>query len=227
MVPAESKIRTAKILILGTADAGKSTLIRHMRKLHGREFESLEMAHFKKVIRLSCLEYLVAIVKKFLKDEQTTKPYHGACENFLEHYKSISVPDREFIEMALNIWRLVALQSFITKTIHLDSYGIDSNNMAFEFSHIHGDAAQTIEMSFEGKRIHSDNPLSHFLKCFERIMEKDYKPDLEDILNLRVPTSGKFHKSNVEMILYDSLLILCLLFLTLRNIKLHLYYRSR
>ena len=118
MVPVESKIRTAKILILGTADAGKSTLIRHMRKLHGREFESLEMERFKKVIRLSCIEYLVTIVNKFLKDEQTTKSYHGACENFLEHYRSISDPDNEFIDKALNIWSVAALQSYITKTIH-------------------------------------------------------------------------------------------------------------
>lgn len=194
MVPVESKIRTAKILILGTADAGKSTLIRHMRKLHGREFESLEMAHFKKVIRLSCIEYLVTIVNKFLKDEQTTKSYHGACENFLEHYRSISDPDNEFIDKALNIWRVGALQSYITKTIHWESYGTELKDIASELSHINGNKAQAIQMSFDGQRIYSDNPINHFLKCFERIMETDYQPNLEDILNLRVPTSGTFKK---------------------------------
>ena len=63
-------------------------------------------------------------------------------------------------------------------------------------------------MSFEGQRIHSDNPLSHFLKCFDRIMETDYKPNLEDILNLRVPTSGKSHKRVVKIISYNVLFII-------------------
>ena len=40
------------------------------------------------------------------------------------------------------------------------------------------------------KHIYSDNPAKHFLKCFDRIMSEGYVPSLDDILNLRVPTTG-------------------------------------
>lgn len=40
------------------------------------------------------------------------------------------------------------------------------------------------------KRLHSDNPASHFLRFFDRIMAEGYYPKLEDILSLRIPTTG-------------------------------------
>ena len=84
-----------------------------MRQLHGDEFSSLEMEHFKGVIRTSCLELLATVVANFLKDTPITKNYYASCECFLEHYKSISEPDINFIEEALTIWKISALQGFI------------------------------------------------------------------------------------------------------------------
>ena len=54
--------KCAKVLVLGTADAGKSTLIRHMRQLHGEQFRAEEISHFKNIIRICCLEYLISII---------------------------------------------------------------------------------------------------------------------------------------------------------------------
>ena len=183
------------MLILGTADAGKSTLIRHMRQLHGVKFECIEMANFKKIIRMSCLEYLVAIVDNFLKNELSTKVYHGACENFLNHYKSASNPDTELIEKALSIWKVAALKSYIQSTInfkHFDSNVTPSSHPGLESATISGNVNKTLpSTSIDGQQLHSDNPMSHFLKCFDRIMAQDYQPSLDDILNLRMPTSGR------------------------------------
>ena len=175
------------MLILGTADAGKSTLIRHMRQLHGQELGSLEMEHFKSVIRISCLEILASVVENFLKDKPITKNYCDLCECFLEHYRSISEPDMKFIEEALTIWKISALQDFL-RQITID--GIQLRDQFINSHQIEDTGNKYLQTLRNGQRIHSDNPLNHFMKCFDRIMEPGYQPSLKDILNLRVPTSG-------------------------------------
>ena len=166
-----------------------------MRQLHGVKFESIEMANFKKIIRMSCLEYLVGIVDNFLKNELSTKVYHGACENFLNHYKSVSHPDTELIEKALSIWKVGALQGYISTTINFKHFDLNITRSSYpdlESAKISENSNKTLSLiSIDGQQLHSDNPMSHFLKCFDRIMAQDYQPSLDDILNLRMPTSGR------------------------------------
>ena len=184
------KKKYAKLLVLGTADAGKSTLIRHMRQLHGQQFGNEEITHFRKTIQISCLEYLISIIPNFLKEHTMTAADQQSCENFLDNYKSKSEHDREFIDEALKIWHSSSLQTFIKHLIIVENWMEPMSVKSFD---IEGPTNTVCPVSFStGQRLHSDNPASHFLRCFNRIMAKEYQPKVEDILNLRVPTTGIF-----------------------------------
>ena len=75
---------------------------------------------------------------------------------------------RTYLNKSVNIWRNSSLQKFMLASVH--PMGIPS--------------------IISAKRLHADNPASHFLPSFSRIMAKGYSPTSEDILSVRIPTSG-------------------------------------
>ena len=52
-----------KMLVLGSADTGKSTLVRNIRMIHNVDFTEEEIARFKNRIRTDCLTALAYILK--------------------------------------------------------------------------------------------------------------------------------------------------------------------
>ena len=106
----------------------------------------------------------------------------------MDHYSSISEPDREFIDRALGIWQISALQGYF-RQMTLDA--TQSMDVTINSLEMDDTGNQSVQTSSQGRRIHSDNPFNHFMRCFDRIMSQGYHPKLEDILNLRLPTSGR------------------------------------
>lgn len=174
-----------KVLVLGTAESGKSTICRHIRQLHGEQFNDQEIKHFKQNIRASCFEHFINITSDFLKNEILEPSHQQQCAKFLEKYKNKSEIDREFLEAAVTIWSISSLQKYILDitTLHNSTKSV---NVVRRFE-TNGSGTPISKVP---KRLHSDNPASHFLRSFDRIMAKGYSPKLEDILSLRVPTSG-------------------------------------
>ena len=54
-----------------------------------------------------------------------------------------------------------------------------------------GDVPFIADVSTHPKKVYSDHPAHHLLPSFARIMEAGYYPTMDDILSLRVPTTGK------------------------------------
>ena len=51
------------MLVLGSADTGKSTLVRNIRMIHNVEFTEEEISRFKNRIRTDCLTALAYVLK--------------------------------------------------------------------------------------------------------------------------------------------------------------------
>ena len=96
------------------------------------------------------------------------------CVEFLQDYRSrdLNSYDRKFLETAVQVWRFYSVQKYILKIINSTA---TENGSGFV---VHS-------------RTYSDNPSNQFLPSFSRIMSKGYKPTLEDILAVRIPTIGK------------------------------------
>ena len=96
------------------------------------------------------------------------------CVEFLQDYRSRSLDsyDRKFLETAVQVWRFYSVQKYILKIINSTA---TENGSGFIMH----------------ARPYSDNPSNQFLPSFSRIMSKGYKPTLEDILTVRIPTIGK------------------------------------
>ena len=162
--------RTSKVLILGTAESGKSTICRHIRRIHGDQFTSEEIRFFKHHIRASSLELFASVLQDFI-DLSTNEPLNTQLQEYLQEYKTTTnyAYTRNFIEKAVFIWRVYSIQKYIVEIINTPG---------------------NISRLVLPKKVHSDNPANHFLPSFSRIMRKGYNPILEDILSVRIPTTG-------------------------------------
>ena len=170
--------RKAKVLILGAAESGKSTICRHMRQLHGEKFGDSELLHFKQTIRASCLEYFITTVSDLLETPLVAKD-REECLDLVEYYRASSDIDRSFLDVAVNVWLLPPVQEYISEITTLDS--VSSNAYGRRKS-------KSIDSKIQ--KLHSDNPANHFLRFFDKILAEGYSPKLEDILNLRIATTG-------------------------------------
>ena len=158
------------MLFLGAAESGKSTLCRQIRTLHGYKFSHEEIHQFKHYIRISCLKHLITIILDFIEDtESQGKQVDQQFVDFTEEYKYKKEFDRNYLNKSVAIWRISSLQKFMLAFVHPTG----------------------IPFIASPKRLHADNPASHFLPSFSRIMAKGYHPTLEDILSVRIPTSGE------------------------------------
>ena len=183
--------RKATVLILGTAESGKSTLCRHMRQLYGNKFDDDELLKFKNEIQSSCLQYFKNIIHEMLKEDKISAQNKDKCENFIEEFENIGPEYGKFycLERVMSIWSIVSVQQFILeKTAQNDVAEIDRK--CYMTSNAKGN-------TFDG--MYSDNPAIHFLISFDRIMSKDYEPSLDDILNLRSPTKGTLYFPIIKM----------------------------
>ena len=158
------------MLFLGAAESGKSTLCRQIRTIHGYKFSEEEILQFKHHVRISCLKHLTTIIIDFIEDsERQGKQVDQQCVDFVEEYKDSKDFDRNYLNKSVAIWRISSLQKFMLASVH----------------------PMGIPCMVSPKRLHADNPASHFLPSLSRVMAKGYCPTLEDILSVRIPTSGE------------------------------------
>ena len=60
----EKQRKEPKVLLLGSSDSGKSTLLKQMKIIHGNGFTSKDRETEKKRIRVACLETLLALLNE-------------------------------------------------------------------------------------------------------------------------------------------------------------------
>lgn len=191
MVPAvastrtDSQILVAKVLVVGAAGAGKSTICRHIRSLYGKRLGKDEIVHLKCNIRTFCLEHLTNFLSDCMEQNKITSEHQQACEEFLEQSKRNCNQDRQFLDKSVAIWRNSSLQNYI-----LD---IKTQQHLLTKTSCEPDEAvpSKVNVNKNQNMLHSGHPARHFLPSFDRIMSEGYYPTSDDILSLHIPTKGK------------------------------------
>ena len=178
--------KKAKVLILGAAESGKSTICRHMRQLHGDKFGETELLHFKQTIRASCLEYFIRTVSDIIENKPLISKDRQECLELVRNYRATTDVDRNYLNNAVSVWFLPSVQEYISDITTLDTVAANIND-----EELPEDDQTTVQrLQHSVQKLHSDNPANHFLRCFDKILAEGYTPKLEDILSLRIPTTG-------------------------------------
>ena len=156
-----------------------------MRQLHGEKFGDAEMLNFKQTIRASCIEYFINILSDVLEYKPLLAKDRDRCVLLLEQYKEKPNIDRNLLDSAVKIWQIRTVQEYISEITSLDSFSASINDEGLP-----EDVDSKVQRDKSVQKLHSDNPASHFLRCFDKILAEGYTPRLEDILNLRIATTG-------------------------------------
>ena len=160
-------------------------MCRHIRLLYGKPLAEEEVTHFKHNIRTSCLESLTKILSECMDEHKITSEHLQACKEFLDESKSNCNRDRNYLDKAVAIWRNSTLQNYILEMTPQHYFSTEVSSASQEGFH------SPARVNKNQCKLNSDHPAYHLLPSFSRIMSKGYYPTLDDILSIRIPTTGK------------------------------------
>ena len=178
----DGSAKVVKVLLLGAAESGKSTLVRQIRIIHEQDFNNAETLKYKNSIRSSCLEFFALLVSEYLPIQNATSEWKTLCNKFLEQLTENKDLDRDLFDTAITLWQDSIVQEYL---IDLDS------QKKVRSPRKNTPPPTNSETEEKHLTFYLDDPEYHFLPSLERIMSAGYCPTSSDILSLRSPTTGK------------------------------------
>eukprot|EP00158_Paraphelidium_tribonemae_P001818 Partr_v1_DN24850_c0_g1_i1_m29484 putative Guanine nucleotide binding protein (G protein) alpha len=172
------KSKDLKILLLGSGESGKSTIVKQMKIIHLDGFSQQELAEYKVAIAANVIEAMTQLIKGI---QHIQMPYEDAAiqdlaQRFLKETENKSMHEcmsQAMADMIVRIWRDPTAQTAIEKTSSF--YIMDS--------------------------------AQYFFDNVKRIAEPGYVPTNDDILRSRVKTTGiaeiKFTLDKLKINMFD------------------------
>ena len=172
--------RLTKLLLLGSGSSGKSTLFKQLRAIHGSGFTKSEFSDALSFIRHSCVQSIIKLLKQsdilFQRDDNL----FGAC------YVDLNCDDnRSQIELILSYDR----QEWNELWNEKDNI-LSLNNLGYALSMIWKLVGIQFTYSQRGSHFSFPDNMDYFLNKVMRIMKFEYSPSEEDLLKIRVKTTG-------------------------------------
>ena len=174
---------------MGASDSGKTTFGRQVRVLHGLPFSDLEKTNFKKIVRSICLEELSDILVEYIATQRVTTELTEKAISFINRIRRGSV-DRPTMDTAISVWEDMGVTFEVFQSLMKINFTQDF--LEQDQKHLE-DIQKKKDLSIFTKsslQYQSDDPAYHFLPKFRQIMSPGYESSLDDILSIRVRTTG-------------------------------------
>ncbi|KAM6902285.1 guanine nucleotide-binding protein subunit alpha-14-like [Xenentodon cancila] len=152
--------RELKLLLLGAGESGKSTFIKQMRIIHGKGYNDADRKSFTRLV----FQNIIAAIKSLIEAMKTLQIHYVDDQN---------------IGLAQKLSQVDETQDFQV----LESWQVDAIKRVWND---HG-----IQKCYERKReFQLSDSAKYYLSDMDRISASLYIPTLQDILRVRVPTTG-------------------------------------
>jgi len=153
--------RELKLLLLGTGESGKSTFIKQMRIIHGTGYSDEDRRTFTRLIYQNIFMAMHSLVHAM---DMLHIQYKSTSENQKENARLLHDVDCE---------QVCALEPHYVAAIR--SLWLDPG----------------IQECYDRRREYQINDSAkYYLDAVDRIAQPDYVPNIQDILRVRVPTTG-------------------------------------
>jgi len=160
-IEAEKDKKTMKLLLLGTGESGKSTFIKQMRITHGDGYDDDDKRGFIKLVYQNILTSILNMTAAM----QTIHIEYEIPENYelAEDMKEVEID------------QIVCYRDFIRYVPSIKKIWADSG----------------IQQCYDRRREYQlSDSTRYYLTDLDRIQEEDYLPTQQDILRVRIPTTG-------------------------------------
>ncbi|KAJ3435578.1 guanine nucleotide-binding protein g(o) subunit alpha [Anaeramoeba flamelloides] len=164
-----------KILLLGTGDSGKSTVVKQMRLINNMDFDQEEREEFVETIRLNVIQNTKSLVyaMESLGVEYSSEKIQQIGESIKKLPPMVSILEEESVDKIKTLWSDKGIQEIWERR---SEYQIN-DTAPFYFDRI------------------------------DEIAKSDYLPNNQDILHLRVKTTGimetQFESSELGFRMFD------------------------
>lgn len=176
----EQQKKIAKLLLIGTGDSGKTTILKQMKLIHGLGFTDEERHSFVKVIRVNIVNSIITILSEMDKQEI---PFATA-----KHAKADSTSGKDYTKR---------LNDLIEARKLILSLPISATN-----SPLSNDVRGAIERLWRDKAVKKGalevpsirnqlvEQIGYFFTNARRVLSPSYVPTDQDVLNCRIQTTG-------------------------------------
>uniref|UniRef100_A0A8C7H5R9 Guanine nucleotide-binding protein subunit alpha n=1 Tax=Oncorhynchus kisutch TaxID=8019 RepID=A0A8C7H5R9_ONCKI len=173
--------RELKLLLLGTGESGKSTFIKQMRIIHGTGYTDEDKRGFTKLVYQNIFTSMQSMIRASetlkiqYKYEQNKSNALLVREVDVEKVCSFEQPYISAIKM---LWTDPGIQEAYDRRL----YFWDTHTIGGICCH----ASLSLSLSFLSLFL----PISSYLSDLDRIAEPNFLPTQQDVLRVRIPTTG-------------------------------------
>lgn len=164
---AEAEQSIVKILLLGTGNSGKSTILKQFKLLHSEQGLGNKSDH-KITVSMNIVRGLLVVAQGVDDLEEVTMSLKPRAAKLVALLRA---------NPGINVW---------------DELEVDKKpeQVAMLCKEIWKDPAMAETLKYEGKLSMLEVPIAYFMSHIDRIAEADYTPSVDDILQARARTSG-------------------------------------
>lgn len=210
--------KEVKVLLLGSGESGKSTIVKQMKIIHQNGFSKEDLYEYKPFVYrniLDCIKNVITAIMDLepqLIEQQPDVPLVTVeseddakdldSQNSVEHYNGEKASGRKYI-LDLN-----SLNQILNYEISMNTEEVFDSNIAAKIKEVYNTPEVQTFVKFQQGNFYLIDSTHYFLSDIDRLVEPDYIPSQQDILRTRKKTSGiydfKFQMStglNIHM--YD------------------------
>jgi len=168
----------AKLLLLGAGESGKSTLFRQMTKLFGKGFTEDQRLAFRAAIHQGVRESVALIIKDNRDHYSNDEKFHLSSAAERAAEKALEFGKEEKFTME---------EASLYKILWAD---------------------KGFRLTFENRKtVQVPESIVHFFENLDRIVEESYIPNDDDLILMRIRTTGlvreEFQIENLRFVLHD------------------------
>lgn len=193
--------KEVKVLLLGSGESGKSTIVKQMKILHKNGFSDEELYEYKPFVFKNVLDCVKNVVNAIIDLQPGLIAEKGTSEDDLAANIAGTVGQRK------HILRYDDLNEILDYEVSVSSEEPFNPSVAAKIKDVYNIKEVHDFMEREQGKFYLIDSTDYMLSNVDRIAAPDYVPNQADILRTRKKTSGifdfRFQMSGVNMHMFD------------------------
>ncbi|XP_054111430.1 guanine nucleotide-binding protein G(q) subunit alpha isoform X1 [Callithrix jacchus] len=178
--------RELKLLLLGTGESGKSTFIKQMRIIHGSGYSDEDKRGFTKLVYQNIFTAMQAMIRAMdtLKIPYKYEHNKTECIGAMSAHCSLHLPDSSDFHASAS-----QAHAQLVREVDVEKVSAFENPYVDAIKSLWNDPG--IQECYDRRREYQlSDSTKYYLNDLDRVADPAYLPTQQDVLRVRVPTTG-------------------------------------
>ena len=195
--------KEVKVLLLGSGESGKSTIVKQMKILHQNGYSTEELYEYKPFVYKNVLECIKSVINAIidLEPDLIHKQNETGVDNNIGNNTVVSDNQEDRIQQfngdtkdanRKHVLDYDMLNEVLDYEVNINVDETFNPDIASKITHIYKTPEVQKFIRYQQGNFYLIDSTNYFLNDLERISKVDYCPSVDDILRTRKKTSGIF-----------------------------------